>query len=449
MAKLNIRRTSDKSRSLNHMAIRYRAYPTEIQAVLFSKTIGCKRKVWNLMLEDRNTAWQKERKSIAPTPAQYKDKYPYLKEVDSLALANAQVELTTAFSNFLENPKHFGHPKFKSKRREKHSYTTNCVRNKEGNESIRVGGSAIKLPKMGYVSIEKHRDIPSEWLNVKLKSATFTQEGDGTYYISVLYEFETAPDNEAEPNIGPINVIGLDYKSDGLYCDSNGHVADMPKFFRLSQKKLEKTQRKLARKKGSKKNQKKSANWLKQQKRVNKIQQHIANQRLDHHHKLSHEIANRYDIVCIESLNMKTISNKKGHLGKSTMDNAWGLFTNLLEYKLKNRGKTLVRVDKFFPSTQLCSCCGHKQKMDRDERIYVCPDCGMILDRDYNAAINIRNEGLNVLRSAEYDQTRTTAGTVESYACGDIVRHSSDESPLSPSERICPGSRKLGVSHPE
>lgn len=153
--------------------------------------------------------------------------------------------------------------------------------------------------------------------------------------------------------------------------------------------------------------------------------------------------------MCIESLNMKAISNKKGHLGKSTMDNAWGLFTNLLEYKLKNRGKTLVRVDKFFPSTQLCSCCGHKQKMDRDERTYVCPDCGMILDRDYNAAINIRNEGLNVLRSAEYDQTRTTAGTVESYACGDIVRHSSDESSLSPSERICQGSRKLGVSYPE
>ncbi|MBQ6518572.1 MAG: transposase [Anaerolineaceae bacterium] len=113
------------------------------------------------------------------------------------------------------------------------------------------------------------------------------------------------------------------------------------------------------------------------------------------------------------------------------------------------RGKILVRVDKFFPSTQLCSICSHKQKIDRSERTYVWPDCGMVLDRDYNAAINIRNEGLNVLRSAKYDQTRTEAGTAESYACGDIARHSSDESPLSPSEHICQGSRKLGVSHHE
>ena len=452
MSTLNIRRTSEESRDRHHKAIRYRAHPNSEQEVLFAKTVGCKRKVWNLMLEDRKKAWETERKNFMPTPAMYKEKYPYLKEVDSLALANTQLELMTAFSNFLNNPKKFGHPKFKSKHKEKRSYTTNNQnrnRHDQSTGTIRVGDSSVKLPKIGYVKIDKHRNIPDEWLNPELKSATFSQECDGTYYISVLYEYDLASERNAiqKPNFE--NVIGLDYKSDGLFCDSNGHVADMPKHFRMSEKKLAKLQRKLSRKKGSHKNENKSNNYMKQQKKVNRLHQHIANQRLDHHHKLSKEIANLYDIVCIEDLNMKAISNKKGHLGKSTMDNAWGLFTRLLDYKLKDSGKILLRIDKFFPSSQICSCCGHRQKLALNERTYKCTHCGMILDRDFNAAINIRNEGLNVLRSAEIGQTYTTAGTVGSYACGDDVRHQSVESQLSSEKVLSSGSRKLGVSYPE
>ena len=144
---------------------------------------------------------------------------------------------------------------------------------------------------------------------------------------------------------------------------------------------------------------------------------------------------------------MKGIANKKRHLGKATMDNAWGLFTTLLEYKMKDRGKELVRVDKFFPSSQLCSNCGHRQKLELGERTYRCPHCGMVMDRDYNAAINIRNEGLNVLRSRKIDKTCTTDGIAGSYACGDDVRHQFAESPLSAEEVQLSGSRKLGVSN--
>lgn len=145
-----------------------------------------------------------------------------------------------------------------------------------------------------------------------------------------------------------------------------------------------------------KKNEPKSNNYIKQLRKVNKIHRHIANQRNDNLHKLSTEIANRYDIVCVEDLNMTAIGNKGFGNGKATYDNGYGMFINMLEYKLSDRGKTLVKVDRFYPSSQLCSCCGNRKKLTLDDRIYRC-DCGFILDRDQNAAINILNEGLRLL----------------------------------------------------
>ena len=433
MPALNGKRTSKKSSDRQNNAIRYRAYPTEGQVVLFNKTVGCKRKIWNLILADRKKAWQNERKTIKPTPAQYKDKYPYLKEVDSLALCNAQIDLDQSFSNFFNNPKHFRYPKLKCKRKEHPSYTTNyqAYTKKDGtlSESIHVGNKFIRLPKMGYVKIVKHREVPSEWMNAEIKSATFSRESDGAYYISVLYEFELEAQETDNSVIDIDKVIAFDYKSDGLFCDSNGKVADMPKYFRKSEKKLAKLQRELSRKTRARKNEDPSKNYLKQKKKVGKLHQHIANQRLDHHHKKSKEIANLYDIVFIEDLEMKGIANKKRHLGKSTMDNAWGLFTTLLKYKLEDRGKILIRVDRFFPSSQICSNCGHKQKLSLSERTYKCPSCGTVIDRDHNAAINIRNEGLNVLRSEDKNITFTTAGAAGSHACEDKNKTSVSREP--------------------
>ncbi len=177
--------------------------------------------------------------------------------------------------------------------------------------------------------------------------------------------------------------------------DSNGNIGSNHKFYRESQKKLAKEQKRLSRKKGSKKNEAKSKNYLKQQERVNRIYRHIANQRLDNLHKLSNEIANHYDVVCVESLNMQNLSNKGFKNGKATMDNSYGMFLNMLEYKLKDRGKHFVKVDKFYPSSQICSKCGARHKLSLNERTYKC-SCGHVMDRDLNAAINIKREGLNL-----------------------------------------------------
>lgn len=161
---------------------------------------------------------------------------------------------------------------------------------------------------------------------------------------------------------------------------------------------LQKHSGKLSRMQGSKKHEDKSKNYIKQLCKVNKIHRHIANQRLDNLHKLSTGIANRYDVVCVESLNMKSISNRGFGNGKATMDNGYGMFLSMLEYKLSDRNKYLVKVDKWFPSSQICHCCGtsHPEMKDLSNRKMVC-DCGLTINRDQNAAINILNEGLRLL----------------------------------------------------
>ena len=377
-------------------AFKYRIYPTTEQQILFAQTFGCCRKVWNLMLSDKQEYYQKTGAILYTTPAQYKDTYPYLRDVDSLALANVQLNLQSAYKNcYIDH--NAEPPKFKAKHRARKSYTTNCqtsVSKKTGElrQTIRVDDDFIHLPVVGDVPSVIHRKADPSW---KLKSATVSQDSAGNYYCSILYEYETSVSQ------CPVNKsIGFDYKSDGLYMDSDGHCANMPKYFRQSQKKLAKAQKALSRKQGSKKGEPKSANWKKAQHRVNQIYRHTANQRQDYLHKLSTEIANQYDVVCIEDLNMKKMSNKGFGNGKATMDNGWGIFTRFLEYKLQERGKSLIRIDRWYPSSQNCHICGHRQKMPVTKRTYVCPSCGMVMDRDYNAAINILHEGLRTLQSA-------------------------------------------------
>ena len=378
-----------------NIAYKYRLYPNAEQQVLFAKTFGCCRKIWNLMLADRNEAYQKDKTSIEPKPASYKKDYPFLKEVDSLALTNVQLNQRQAFKEFFKSCKtkknDRGFPKFKSAKTSKRSYTTN-----NQNGTIEVGDSFIKLPKIGKVKAVIHREPDTCW---SLKSATVSQSSDGNFWCSVLFEYENQVSSVC---IDTDKAIGLDYKSDGLYCDSNGNIATRHKFYRESQAKLAKEQRKLSRKKGSKKGETKSNNFLKQQKRVNKIHRHIASQRNDFLHKTSTEIANRYDVVAVEDLNMRSLSNKGFGNGKATMDNGYGMFLNMLEYKLNSRGKYFVKVDKFYPSSQTCHTCGNvnPEVKDLSIRKWTCPHCGAVHDRDVNAAINIRNEGLRLLSLA-------------------------------------------------
>lgn len=371
-------------------AIKYRVYPTTEQSIMFAKTFGCCRKVYNLMLSDKIEGYKTTGKFPMVTPAKYKNKYPYLREVDSLALANKQMDLQEAFRNrFSKSRKKInGFPQYKSVKHSRKAYTTN---NQKGTVAI-INNKFIKLPKIGKVKAVIHRIPNSDWI---IKSATVSQESDGKYYISVLFEF----DNVTNPYVADkTNAIGLDYASDGLYVDSNGNIGTKHKYYRESHDKLAKEQRKLSRMQGSKRGEEKSNNYIKQLRKVNKIHRHIANQRLDNLHKISTEIANQYDVVCVESLNMQAMSNKEFGNGKATLDNGYGVFLSMLEYKLANRNKYLVKVDKWFPSSQICHCCGalHPEMKDLTVRIMKC-DCGLTISRDRNAAINILQEGLRRL----------------------------------------------------
>lgn len=371
-------------------AIKYRAYPATEQSIMFAKTFGCCRKVYNLMLSDKIEGYKSTGKFPTVTPAKYKKEYPYLKEVDSLAPANKQMDLQAAFRNTFSKSrkKNNGFPKFKSAKHSRKAYTTN---NQKGTVAI-IENKYIKLPEIGKVKAVIHRIPDNNWI---IKSATVSQESDGKYYISVLFEF----DNIANPYAADkTNAIGLDYASDGLYVDNNGNVGTNHKYYRESHKKLAKAQRRLSRMQGSKKHEDKSANYIKQLRKANKIHRHIANQRLDNLHKISTEIANQYDVVCVESLNMKSMSNKGFGNGKATLDNGYGMFLYMLEYKLSDRDKYLVKVDRWFPSSQICHCCGvlHPEMKNLQIRKITC-DCGLTISRDQNAAINILNEGLRLL----------------------------------------------------
>ena len=377
---------------MTNRAIKYRAYPTTEQSIKFAKTFGCCRKVYNLMLSDKIESYKSTGKFAAVTPAKYKKDYPYLKEVDSLALANKQLDLQEAFRNCFSKSrkKNNRFPKFKSAKHSRKSYTTN---NQHG--TVAVTDDSINLPKIGYVKAVIHRKPDNNWA---VKSATVSKESDGTFYISVLFEFVDAV-NSYVANI--TNAIGLDYASDGLYVDNNGNVGTNHKYYRESHDKLAKAQRKLSRMKGAKKHEVKSNNYRKQLYKVNKIHRHIANQRLDNLHKISTEIANQYDVVCVETLNMKSMSNKGFGNGKATLDNGYGKFLSMLEYKLSERNKYLVKVDKWFASSQICHCCGsvHPEMKNLAIRTMKC-DCGLTISRDQNAAINILHEGLRILNES-------------------------------------------------
>lgn len=368
-------------------AYKYRLYPDADQQVLLLKTFGCCRFVYNKLLEEQERRYVEGEAHLSYfgmvnfSTRVLKQQYEFLKEPDKFALANALKGLDEAYKKFFS--KKGNHPRFKSKNKSRMSYTTNITGN-----NIAVGEDFIKLPKLGKVKAVIHRVCPAEW---KLKSVTISKEPDGSYYASVLYEYEQIA-------VQPINnqAIGLDYKSDGLYTDSNGSSADMPKYFRQSSRKLGREQRHLSRRiRGSK-------NYEKQKLKVARVYRHISNQRNDFLHKKSAEIANQYSIVCVENLNMRAMSNKGFGNGKSTLDNGYGKFLNMLAYKLADRGGQLVKVSKWYPSSQICSCCGEQfdELKDLSIRHWICPDCGSKHDRDVNAAINICVEGLRQLKTA-------------------------------------------------
>lgn len=368
-------------------AYKYRIYPNSDQEVLINKTFGCVRFVYNKMLANRKEIYEqykndKEalRKQKYLLPAYFKNDFEWLKEVDSLALANAQLNLQTAYKNFFRD-KSVGFPKFKSKHHDKKSYTTN---NQKGTIRL-VDTKTIRLPKLKYIDIKLHRQLPN---NSTIKSATISKTPTGKYYIAILVEFEIKI-VAVKPSVE--TVLGLDYSSKYLFVDSKATSAEYPRFYRQAEARLKKAQRKLSqRKKGSK-------NRNKQRLKVAKLHEKVANQRKDFLHKLSKQITNAHSAVVIEDLNMRGMAQGL-NLAKSTNDNGFGMLKTFLSYKLAEQGKQLVIIDKWFPSSKMCRFCRNENKeLQLSDRTWICSHCGSKLDRDINAAINIKNEGCRIL----------------------------------------------------
>ena len=360
-------------------AYKYRIYPTNAQVVFFARTFGCCRFVWNRMLYKKLQAYKKKERIPQDTPAKYKDEFPFLKEVDSLALCNVQLQLEKAFKDHFRNRKQFKLPKFK-KKRDKQSYTTNSVR-----DSIRVDfdKNLLYLPKLRQgVKIELHRRFDG-----KIKSVTVSKTSDGKYFASILVETQNLKNKVVEPKSKACGIdLGLEHFAT-VTNDFGSYKVEHPKYLRRAEERLKRLQKSFSKK------QKGSKNSEKARLRLAKHHAYVSNARNDFLHKLSKAIIDENQVVVVEDINVKGLLKTK--LAKSISDSGWSKFLTYLRYKADWYGRSFIQVDRFFPSSKLCHRCGHKNDdLALHDRTWCCPSCGEIHDRDENASINLYFVGL-------------------------------------------------------